>query len=202
MKKSFVLYLLLGCFIAFAVSCASSKVARVDTGEVTDLSGKWNDTDSRLVAEEMIKDALGRPWLQTYIDKNGKNPTVVVGSVMNKSHEHINVQTFVKDLERELINSGKVDFVASKEERAEVREERKDQATGFADSSTAKEFGKEIGADFMLKGAINTMLDEVEGTKVMSYQVNMELINIETNQKAWIGDKKIKKVITRSAAGF
>lgn len=183
-------------FLFMLSGCAKS-VKRVDTGEVIDLSGRWNDTDSRLVSEEMIKDALDRPWLENYRTGRGKLPVVIVGTVKNLSHEHINVQTFVKDLERSLINSGRVEFVAAKGEREELREERKDQAVHSAEE-TAKAMGEETGADFMLKGSINTIMDKVEGKAVMFYQVNLELMDLQSNKKVWIGDKKIKKLIKRS----
>ncbi len=183
------------------VSCAGPKVSRVGTDTVTDLSGRWNDTDSRLVAEEMVKDALSRPWIDNYSKKYAKQPTVIVGTVLNRSHEHINVQTFTKDLERELTNSGRVQFVAAKGEREEIREERVDQAQHSSDE-TAKGPGKEIGADYMLKGTINTILDEAKGTKVIFYQVDLELIDIGKNIKVWFGQKKIKKVIERNRSGF
>lgn len=194
-------FLILGLALALT-SCATSKVARIETEEVIDLSGRWNDTDSRLVAEEMIKDVLNRVWLEDFKTKKSKVPTVIVGTVANKSHEHINVQTFIKDLEKELINSGRVKFVASREEREEVREERKDQQYGLTESSTTKQFGKEIGADYMLKGSINTIVDEIQGERVTFYQVDLELIDIETNSKSWIGQKKIKKLIKRSSIGL
>jgi uncharacterized protein (TIGR02722 family) len=182
--------------------CASGpQVSRVGTETVTDLSGRWNDTDSRLVAEEMIRDVLGRPWLDNYMKKRGKEPTVIVGTVTNRSHEHINVQTFVKDLERELTNSGRVQFVASKSEREEIREERSEQQK-FSSEETAKGLGKEIGADYMMKGTINTIQDESGGTKAVFYQVDLELFDVEKNVKVWAGQKKIKKVIERSRLGF
>ena len=55
--------------LAFLVGCSSGgkKVSRIDSNSVTDLSGSWNDTDSRLVSEEMIKDCLGRPWYDNMI---------------------------------------------------------------------------------------------------------------------------------------
>lgn len=180
-------------------SCATGpKVRRTDLEEQIDLSGAWNDTDSQLVSAEMIKDALSRPWVSEFETKKRVKPCVIVGSVLNKSHEHINTQTFVKDLERELINSGRVKFVASKQEREEVREERKDQQIGFTDALTAKEFGRESGADFMLKGQINSIMDEAGGKAVKYYQVELELIDLTTNEKSWIGQKKIKKFVKRA----
>ncbi|MBI3995915.1 MAG: penicillin-binding protein activator LpoB [Nitrospirae bacterium] len=184
------------------IGCASTKVGRVGADTTIDLSGRWNDADSRMVAEEMIKDVLARPWLEKFTKGHGgKEPTVIVGSVTNRSHEHINVQTFIKDLERELTNDGRVQFVASKSEREEVREERLDQQSQSS-QETAKGLGKEIGADYMLKGTINTILDEAEGTKVVFYQVDLEFFDMENNKKVWAGQKKIKKVIEKSRFGF
>ncbi len=177
----------------------SRTVARVQADQTTDISGRWNDTDSRLTAEAMIKDVLSRPWLTDFEMDKGKKPTVIVGTIRNKSSEHIPVDVFVKDMERELINSGQVEFVASKTERDEVREERLDQQTHAA-VETAKELGNETGADFMLKGTINSIVDSFEGQKAVYYQVDLELINMETNSKVWLGNKKIKKMIEQKGA--
>ena len=188
---------------ALILGCAGPKVERTEVDETIDLSGRWNDTDSRLVAEEMIHDCLSRPWLKQFkTDHSHKNPVVIVGTVLNRSHEHINTQVFVKNLERALINSGQVDFVASKEERKELREEKADQLEGFTDEATAKSISKETGADFMLKGSINSVKDEIKGKYVILYQTNLELIHLETNKKAWIGEKQIKKYVKRAQYGL
>lgn len=178
-----------------------TKVTRVDAGVVTDLSGRWNDTDSRMVAEAMVKEALQYPWLGNFEKASQRQPVVVVGTVVNSSHEHISVQTFITDLERELTNSQKVTFVAGKGERDEVRSERKEQAI-YAREDTQKAPGKEIGADFMMKGTIATILDEAEGTKAIFYQVDLQMIDLENNAKVWYGQKKIKKVVEKKRTVF
>ncbi|BCA53982.1 conserved exported protein of unknown function [Nitrospira sp. KM1] len=178
-----------------------TRVTRVDSGLVTDLSGRWNDTDSRMVAESMVKDALEYSWLNNFTQLKHRPPVVVVGTVVNSSHEHINVQTFVTDLERELTNSQKVTFVAGKNEREEVRSERKEQAM-YAREDTQKAPGKEIGADYMMKGAIATIPDEVDGTTAMFYQIDLQMVDLESNAKVWFGQKKIKKVIEKKRTVF
>jgi uncharacterized protein (TIGR02722 family) len=182
--------------ILFLISCASSKrkVTRVSTESVTDLSGRWNDTDSRMTAEAMIQDLLSRPWLGEFGRMTGKKPIIIVGQVRNKSSEHINTDVFTKDIEKELLNSGKVTFVATSDEREQLREERLDQQH-FASRETMKKWADETGADHMLLGSINSIVDAVEGQKAVYYQVNLELINIEKNTKVWIGEKEIKKII-------
>jgi penicillin-binding protein activator len=180
---------------------AETKVTRVDSGVVTDLSGRWNDTDSRMVAESMVKDALEYPWLNKFTSSKQRQPVVVVGTIVNSSTEHISTQIFVTDLERELTNSQKVTFVAGKGDRDEVRTERKEQAM-FAREDTQKAPGKEIGADYMMKGEISTILDEADGTKAVFYQVDLQMIDLESNAKVWYGQKKIKKVIEKKHTVF
>lgn len=196
-------YLPFAALLALPVitGCAGTQVKRVDVGEVKDITGKWNDTDSRLTAEEMIGDCLSRPWLAGAAGSGGGSPTVIVGTVRNQSSEHINTDTFVEDLQRSLINSGKVSFVASKTERGEVRDERLDQDTNASDE-TKKAHGQESGADFMLSGAINTIVDREGGEAVVLYQVNLKLLNMKTNQIAWNGQKKIKKFVKRSKSSW
>lgn len=201
MKKAVQGILFLG--LLFLVACAGpdKKVTRIDPNAVVDLSGRWNDTDSRLVAEEMIKDCLGRPWYSNMIQQKGSLPTVVIGKVPNKSHEHINVETFIKDMERALINSGAVDFVANAELRSELRDEIASQA-GNATDETRKDAGQEIGADLMLTGSLNSIIDQDGGEQVIFYQINLELVDLQSHRKVWIGDKKIKKYISRDAVKF
>lgn len=192
--------LLTGLLLAFlVVGCKpSQKVTRINPGTTTDLSGKWNDTDARLVAEEMIADALSKPWLNQFNRNNQKPPVVIVGRVRNESMEHIETEVFTKELERSFVNSGEISVVASAEERGQIRDERLDQQTN-ASYETTKKMAQELGADFMMIGNINSIVDEAIDSKTLAvfYTVNLEFINVETNQKVWIGNKKIKKLIER-----
>ena len=192
---------LLAMALVLAVAGCSTEVTRMDVGEVKDLSGAWNDTDSQQVSEEMIKDVLDRAWLGEFTRTKSRQPAVIVGEVSNLSHEHINVNTFVADMERALINSDKVQFVASSTERQEVRDERKDQDLN-ASEATRKAMGQEKGADFMLKGTINTIIDVSGKTQVRFYQVDLTLISLVDNRKVWVGQKKIKKLVERSNLKF
>jgi uncharacterized protein (TIGR02722 family) len=194
-KKNARILVSLFAAAALCAGCSSNpKIDRIEANTVTDLSGDWNDTDSRLVAEEMIQDSLSNPWLTNYTRAKKKQPVVIVGEVRNLSHEHINVDTFVNDMERALINSGRVEFVASSDERGEIRDERQDQDLN-AREDTRKAAGQEIGADFMLKGTINTIIDAIDKQQTRYYQVDLTLISMADNRKVWTGQKKIKKAI-------
>ena len=195
-------YLSLAALLALPLlaGCGTS-VKRVETTQVIDVSGKWNDTDSRLTAEEMISDCLARPWITEASGVTGSKPTVIVGTVRNMSSEHINTTVFVEDLQRSLINSGRVSFVASKDERGEVRDERLDQSINSSEE-TKKAHGQEAGADFMLSGNISTIEDKEGGKSVILYQTDLKLLDMKTNQIVWNGQKKIKKVVKRSGSSW
>ncbi|HNP17046.1 MAG TPA: penicillin-binding protein activator LpoB [Fulvivirga sp.] len=181
--------------VIIASGCASTNsVTRVDDKAQIDLSGRWNDTDSRLVAEEMVKDGLSRVWVTDFAEENGKKPTVIIGIIKNKSSEHINSETFTNDIEREFVNSGKVRVVQGGEAREELRRERADQQE-FASDETAKKWGMERGADFIMQGTISSITDSNSSEKLVYYQVDLVLTHIQTNEKVWIGTKKIKKIV-------
>ena len=198
MKKLLMVTGILALMCGLLIGCGGGgkQITRMDPETVTDLSGKWNDTDSRLVAEEMISDCLSRPWLTNFAAEHGKKPVVTVGWIRNNSSEHIDSEVFTKDFERELINSSQVRFVAAKDYRAELREERSEQAE-FASPETVKKMRNELGADFLLQGSIKSIVDQEGGKQAIFYQTDLELVNIETMEKVWIGTKEIKKGISQ-----
>ena len=183
---------------ALAVSaCGLKRVSRVDPNSVTDLSGKWNDTDSRLVANELIGQSLNASWSRDWAATHGGTPpTVIVGDFRNRTLEHIAIGTFVRDLERAYVQSGTVRVVASAEERDGVRAERVDQQTNATADSRAR-IAREQGARFMLQGDVQAIEDSEGREKIVFYQIDATLIDLESNTKVWVGQHKIKKYVQR-----
>jgi uncharacterized protein (TIGR02722 family) len=177
----------------FMQSCSRS-VTRIDPDKEIDISGKWNDVDSKMTAEAMVEQILSELWLKNHMRDVKQKPVVIVGFVKNKSHEHIDAETFMKDIEKSFITSQKVRLVQGGEKREAIRGERADQQDN-ASVSTMKKWGLEVGADYMLQGSINSIVDALDRKKVVYYQIDLELTNIQTNEVVWIGDKKIKKFV-------
>lgn len=191
---------LVGAVILVSGGCAT-QVTRIAPEQAADLSGRWNDVDSRLVAEAIIQQSFdasrGGTWAGNYMQAHGgKQPTVIVGTVRNRSMEHIPVGTFVRDLEHAYLRSGQVQVVASPSEREEVRDERADQQENAAADSRAR-MGRERGANYMLQGDIESIEDRSGGTSVVYYQVDVTLVDLETNAKTWVGQHRIKKLVER-----
>lgn len=189
--------------VAASAACAGKTVERIEPTAVTDLSGRWNDTDSRLVARALIGQSLESDWARRYAERHGgESPTVIVGSFRNRTLEHIPVNTFVTDLENALLASGRARVVARPgSEREAIRAEREDQQE-HARADTRAGLARELGADYMLQGELLAIEDEEDREKVVYYQVDATLIDLESNAKVWAGQHEIKKVITRSRFGF
>lgn len=187
-----------------AGGCAR-QVTRIAPEQAIDLSGRWNDVDSRLVAEALIQQNFGGAeagWATRYArNHGGEQPTLIVGTIRNRSMEHIPVGTFVRDLERAYVNSGQVRVVASPVERDEVRAERADQQE-FAAADTRARMGMEAGAQYMLQGDIQSIEDRERGKSVVMYQVDMALIDLQSNAKVWVGQHRIKKFVERPRLSF
>jgi len=194
--------LLVAGIAVLPLACGGKQVSRIDPASVTDLSGRWNDTDSRLVANELIAQSLGAAWARRYAETHGgETPAVIVGDFRNRTLEHIPTGTFVRDLERAFVTSGVVRVVASSEGREEIRDERRDQQTN-ARADTRARIGQELGATFILQGEIQAIEDQEGRERVVFYQIDADLVDLESNQKIWVGQHKIKKYIERRRFGW
>jgi len=193
MKKILRTSLLVIMIGVVAGSCSRS-VTRVDPSQQIDLSGRWNDTDSRKVANKMVTQFLNSPRYQNYTDKKRKTPAIIVGYVQNKTAEHIDADNYIKKFELEIFNSGLADLVESSEFRERLREERADQQE-FSSPETTAQWGREHGADMMLFGTMTSETDVYKNKKVVNYITTLYLTDIETNERVWYGQEEIKKYI-------
>ncbi len=194
MKTKYLLSSTLALGLILLSSCSTRTVSRIDPDKQTDVSGRWNDTDNKIVAEDMVAQSIDKNWRTEFESMKTRKPVVIVGRIKNNTSEFIDPIAIVKQIESAYVNSGKVRVVATADERKELREEREDQQI-FASEESRKKWGKEKGADFMLNGVLYSVTDEYKKDKIVAYQIDFELIDLETNEKVWMGQSKIKKEI-------
>ena len=180
-------------FIIMLTGC-TRQVARIDPGVSMDLSGRWNDTDSRAVAEAMTNELLTSETFEKFAEEEGKKPAIIVGWILNKTSEHIDADNFIKKIELTIFNSGLADLVESEEFRDKLRLERAQQQD-FASNETTAQWGQEIGADLMLFGEMNSETDVYNNKRLVNYVITLFLTDMETNKRVWYGQKEIKKYI-------
>ena len=180
-----VLFLLMGC----------RSVTRMDPNQsAMDLSGRWNDTDSRQVADKMVLNLTASEKYKEYAKLLGKKPAIVVGLVRNKTSEHIDADNYIKKIELAIYNSGLADLVESDSFRDKLRLERAQQQD-FADPATMAKWGKEVGANLMLFGEMTSETDTYQKKRLVNYVTTLFLTDMETNKRVWYGQEEIKKYV-------
>jgi uncharacterized protein (TIGR02722 family) len=180
--------------ICICVSCQTHKVTRVDPSTEIDLSGRWNDVDSRKVADQMIYDLFQSPSFKNYVQEKNRKPVIIMGLIRNKTSEHIDADNFIKKFEVVIHNSNVADIVESGEFRDKLRVERAEQQD-YADPATVKQWGKELGADVMLFGDMTSETDVSNKKRVVNYITTLYLTDVETNKRIWYGQNEIKKYV-------
>ena len=121
-----------------------------DPAKAEIVDDKWNETDARKTAQHMVSGMLDKPWLSEFVASHKKErPLVIVDDVENRTDEHLDVKILTDFIQDELINSRKVRFI-DKARRQKLLEEIKYQQSGQVESKTAKQGGKQLGADYIL----------------------------------------------------
>ncbi|MFM8833803.1 MAG: penicillin-binding protein activator LpoB [Cytophagales bacterium] len=179
--------------IVLLSSCARS-VTRIDPVQQIDLSGRWNDSDSRQVSQKMIDDLLSSDKFKDYAKSLGKKPAIIVGLIRNKTSEHIDADNYIKKIELAIYNSGLADVVESGAFRDRLRQERAQQQD-FANPLTVAQWGQETGASLMLFGEMTSEIDVYHKRRVVNYVTTLFLTDMETNKRVWYGQQEIKKDI-------
>ena len=181
------------------ISCGStSRIERYESGaDVKDISGYWNENDIKMVCEELISSCIASPRVQAFKTTKNRTPVAIIGKISNKSSEHIDTAMVAKRFQTAIINSDVMDFVADSEQRLELRAEKVDQAENAYE--TAKSIGNELAADFMLQGTVYSHVDESGTEAVRTYQVDAQLIDIESNKILWQGEKYLSKYIRKAS---
>ncbi len=181
------------------IGCKTREVTRVDPTQVLDLDYRFDEDDARMTAETMVREALSQGWIDRWMVAHSQRPVVIVGTVRNETSDYLDSKLFTKQIERELINSGRVRIVAARDERGEVRDERK-QGLDWSRPETVKKQAFELGADFMLLGRVGENIERSRdgNRRVVYYQVDLEMIDLESNEKVWIGEQQIEKRVRDS----
>lgn len=194
MKRIICISLLI--LLAACPCFAKKNVNRVDASKQVDLSGKWNDTDARIVSESLIEQALSSGGFEAYKEELGRKPFISVGNFRNDTSEYINTAIISDGIETAIINSGKAKFIVSNKNWQEMQADMADQQAWQADMSKHKEIANRTQADLNLTGSVKSIVDTDNKTSVRTYFVYAQLENFETGEIIWRGEnKEIKKVI-------
>jgi uncharacterized protein (TIGR02722 family) len=170
-----------------------------DPAKAEIVDDRWSETDARKVADSLINQVITKPWLAGFEGAKKQKPVVIVDEIANRTDEHIDTKALTEFMTDELINSGKVRFVNA-DKRQKILDEIKYQNSGTTSGATKKTLGKQIGADFLLSGAISSSVHTQDGLKTVTYQTALTLTDLETAEIVWSGKELIKKRFNRSSS--
>jgi penicillin-binding protein activator len=167
---------------------AFTKGAYDDPERVALLDDRFNEADMQQLADAVIQAMVAC----NYVRNAAQAPVVIVERVQNRTQEHIDLKGMTDMIRTNLIRSGKVRFV-DKEQREALEREYEYQESGAVSGPTMAQRGRQIGADYLLGGAIMSNVQEVGRDKLIYYKLTMNLTNLETSLIDCVEEKQIRK---------
>lgn len=161
------------------------------------MNDQWSETDMQVAVKSMVDSMV----MHSAIANAKKMPIVIVTNLQNKTSEHIDTQNIMDMVRVELTNSGKVQFV-DKEAREDISNEYDYQNTGIVSEETKKSPGGQIGADFIINGRLDSIVQEVGKDKSVYYKMTLNLTNLKTGVITWTNYKQIRKTYKKKSVGL
>lgn len=199
MKKSFI-YVLVAGVMALAAGCGPKAFVKGEYDEVKDennMNDLWSETDMQKVVQDLVGSMVAHPSIATA----KKPPIVMVTKLQNKTNEHIDTQSIMDMVRVDLSRGGRVAFV-DKEAREDVADEYNYQNSGMVSGETKKGPGGQIGADYIVNGRLDSIVQEVGKDKTVYYKVTLNLTNLKTNIVEWSDYKQIRKKFRKRSVGL
>ncbi len=161
------------------------------------LNDQWSETDM----QQVVADLVGNLTKHPAISAAPKPPLLMVTKLQNKTSEHIDTQSIMDMVKNDLMGTGRVLFV-DKESRQDVSEEYDYQNSGMVSQETKKGPGGQLGADYVLGGRLDSIVQEVGKDKTVYYKVTLLLTNLKTNVSVWSGQKQLRKAYKKKSVGM
>lgn len=197
MKMNILFLLALSFFITQCGPKAFVKGQYDDVQRENLLNDQWSETDMQNAVKDLVSSLVNHPSIA-----NAKTPPVVmVTQLQNKTSEHIDTQSIMDMFRVELMNSGRVEFI-DKEARQDIKDEYDYQNSGVVSDETKKGPGGQIGADFIVNGRMDSIVQEVGKDKTVYYKMTMNLTNLKTSKMVWSNYKQMRKQFKKKSVGL
>lgn len=187
-------------FLLTVVSCGPKAFVKGDYDDAERqnlMNDEWSETDMQNAARDLVNSLIQHPAIA-----NAKVPPVLmITQLQNKTSEHIDTQNIMDMVRVELMKTGKMTFI-DKEAREDISSEYDYQNSGMVNNETKKGPGGQIGADFLLNGRLDSIVQEVGKDKTVYYKVTLNLTNLKTSVITWSDYKQIRKIFKKKSVGL
>lgn len=200
MKKLILLLASLG-MVSALTACGPKAYVRGDYDENVQeknlLNDRWSESDMQVAVRDLVESATNH-----YSISSAKRPPIVmITRLQNKTSEHIDTQNITDMIRVELMRNGRVSFV-DKAAREDIAEEYDYQSSGMVSRETKKEAGGQVGADFILNGRLDSIVQQAGRDKTVYYKVTLNLTNLKTGIIVWSDYKQIRKRFKKQHVGL
>ena len=187
--------------LVIASGCANKSVVRYGDAtavETTDIN--FGSTDLQKVAAQMTDSLLLSPVVGTLTQNT--RPVIFIERLKNKTSEHIDTESITDSISTKLLRSGKFRFVDMGRVEA-AREQLKFQHDGgMVDPSKALQFGRQVGAQYMLYGNLSSIVKSNQDKSDVYYKFTLRLMDLESGLVDWADETEIRKTKTKASVGW
>ena len=192
--------LIIVTMVIFLASCANKTFKNgsydSDVNRENLMNDRWSETDMQKAVEAMVS-GINKSAPVAYAKRR---PTVVITGLQNKTSEHIDTQNIMDMLRVELTRTGRVQFV-DKAARQDILDEYDYHASGTVSQSTLKSRGQQIGADLILNGRMDSIVQQVGSKKSVYYKLTLNMTNLSTGIIEWTDHKQFRKIYEKNRLG-
>lgn len=184
---------------ALIMAGCSTSIKYDDPTSTRNLSTDFGASDLQQVAEAMVDSMLVFPPIVEITSQ--KRPILLVGTVKNKTAQHIDTESITDSIRTKLIRSGKFRFIDRTTDDAAIAELKIQNDSGLVDPATAQKFGKQLGAQYLLTSNLSEIQQSAGRQTDVYYKFTMNLKNLETGILEWADEKEIRKLKTKAIFG-
>ncbi|MCM2280435.1 MAG: penicillin-binding protein activator LpoB [Bdellovibrionaceae bacterium] len=200
MTKRFLTVLLGGLLITTA-GCGPKAFVKGQYDEDVNAENNLNDLWSETDMQKVVTDLVASMMKSRAIADAKKPPIVMVTKLQNKTDEHIDTQSVMDMVRVEIQRDGRVSFV-DKEAREDVASEYEYQNSGMVNDESKKGPGGQVGADYIINGRLDSIVQQVGKDKSVYYKVTLNLTNLQTNVISWSDYKQLRKKYRKKSIGL
>ena len=89
-----------------------------------------------------------------------------------------------------------------KEAREDIKQEYEYQDSGMVNRETKKTAGGQVGADFIINGRLDSIVQQAGKDKTVYYKITLNMTNLKTGIIVWSDYKQIRKVFRKRSVGL
>jgi hypothetical protein len=178
--------------IAMTSGCTNKSVVKYgDATAVETTDTNFGSTDLQTVANQMTDSLLTSPVVGTLTANN--RPIMFVERLKNKTSEHIDTESITDSISTKLLRSGKFRFVDMSRVNAAREQIDFQQNSGMVDPNKAMQFGRQVGAEYMLYGNLSSIVKSNKDKSDVYYKFTLRLMDLQTGLVEWADETEIRK---------